>query len=72
MENKVLIDLSVKYGLDSAQVSELANMVYQTGIRSLDDPKFKRVASYICEMNLLGQPDEEIIEELRRKGFMKD
>lgn len=72
MENIVLIDLSVKYGLDSAQVSELANIVYQTGIRSLDDPKFKRVATYVCEMGLLGEPDEEILEELRRKGFMKE
>ena len=72
MENKILIDLSVKYGLDSSQVSELANMVYQAGVTNMDDPKFKRIASYICEMNLLGRPDEEIIEELRRKGFMKD
>jgi hypothetical protein len=72
MENKVLIDLSVKYGLDSAQISELANMVYQSGVSSTDDKKFRRVATYICEMDLLGKPDEEIIEELRRKGFMKD
>ena len=70
MENKTLIDLSVKYGLDSSQVSELSNMAYQAGIKSLDDPKFGEVAKYICENALLGKPDEEIIEELRRAGYM--
>ncbi|NIA02264.1 MAG: hypothetical protein GWP15_02685 [Nitrospirae bacterium] len=71
MENKFLIDLSIKYGLDSAQVSKLADMIYQCGISEVDSSEAQRIANYICEMNILDKPAEEIVEELKLKGFIK-
>ncbi|MFH1218401.1 MAG: hypothetical protein V1679_01000 [Candidatus Peregrinibacteria bacterium] len=72
MENKFLIDISIKYGLDTAEVSKLADMVYQCGFTDIDDRKAQRVANYLCEMKLLDLPPEEVIEELKRKGFYEE
>lgn len=71
MENKVLIDLSVKYGLSSEEMSKLLNMAYQVGINDPHSADFARVTGYICEMKLLEMPPEELIEELKRKGLVK-
>ncbi len=71
MENKFLIDLSVKYGLDASEVSKVVNMVYQAGILDMNSPEFKKVANYICEMKLIDKPAEELIEELKLKGLIK-
>lgn len=72
MENKFLIDLSIKYGLDSAEVSKLVDMIYQCGVSEVDGREGQRIANYICEMNILSKPAEEVIEELRLKGFIKE
>ena len=72
MENKYLIDLSIRYGLKSSDISELVSLVSQTGAKHIDSREFKRVAKYICDAGLLGKPNEEIIEELRLKGLMKN
>lgn len=72
MENKYLIDLSVKYGLDSAQLSKVVDMVYQAGVGDMNSKEFSRIANYICEMNLIDKPAEEVIEELKRKEFIKE
>lgn len=72
MENKFLIDLSIKYGLDTSAVSKVVDMVYQAGQTDIDSKDFKRIANYICEMNLINKPGEEVIEELKLKGFIKD
>jgi len=69
MENRFLIDLSVKYGLDDQDVSKVVDMCYQLDYESLEDEGFQRAASYICSMNLLAFPPEEIIAEMKRKGF---
>lgn len=71
MENKILIDLSLKYGLTSPDVSKLANMVYQAGVTDIDSPDFQKIATYICEMKLIDTPAEEVQEELKRKGLVK-
>lgn len=71
MENKVLIDLSIKYGLDSSKISELVDLAYQAGVPSLNSREFTRIADFICESNLLGNAPEEILEELKRKGLIK-
>ena len=71
MENKFLIDLSIKYGLDSAQVSKLADMIYQCGISEVDSSEAQRIANYICEADIVNKPAEEIVEELKLKGFIK-
>ena len=71
MENKVLIDLSVKYGLSSEDVSKLVSMMYQVDLDDMDSPEFKRVANFICEAKLVESPAEELIEELKRKGLIK-
>ena len=69
MENKFLIDVSIKYGLDSARVSKLSDMIYQCGISQVDSKEAKSVATFLCENDLLDKPAEELIEELRLKGF---
>ena len=71
MENKLLIDLSIKYGLSSEETSKLVNMVYQAGVNDIESREFQRVANYICEAKLLEMPAEELIEELKRKGLMQ-
>lgn len=71
MENKHLIDLSVKYGLSSEDVSKLVSMMYQVDLDDMESPEFRRVASYICEAKLIDLPPEELIEELKRKGLIK-
>lgn len=70
MENKFLIDLSVKYGLDSTQVSKIVDIVYQSEITEIDSREGKRIASYVCEMGLIDKPAEEIMEELKLKGLV--
>jgi len=69
MENEFLIDLSVKYGLDDQGVSKVVDMCYQLDYESIEDREFQRAANYICSMNLLALPPEEIIAEMKRKGF---
>ena len=71
MENAFLIDLSIKYGLDSAQTSKVVDMIYQCNVSDLASREAKRIANFICEMSLISRPAEEIIEELRRKGLAK-
>jgi|FLOH01.1.fsa_nt_gi hypothetical protein len=70
MENRFLIDLSVKYGLNSEAVSKIVSIIYQCGIPEVDSREAKRVGTYLCEMNLLETPNEEIIEELKRKELI--
>lgn len=72
MENKNLIDITVKYGLSDSEVSKLADIVYQVGVQDFDAPEFKRVANYICEMKLLKKPLEDLIEELKLKGLIHE
>ncbi|MFH1284090.1 MAG: hypothetical protein ABIH78_00680 [Candidatus Peregrinibacteria bacterium] len=69
MENKLLIDLSIKYGLDTAQVSKLTDMVYQCGVMDLNSQEASRIATFICKMDMINKPAEEIIEELKLKGL---
>lgn len=70
MENKNLLDLAVKYGLDNSQVAKLSAIAYQIGISDFNSREFKRVSSYICEMKLIDKPPEELIEELKLKGLI--
>jgi hypothetical protein len=69
MENKFLLDLSIKYGLGDEQVSKVVDMVYQLGYDDLSDTKFQRAANYLCTMNLVDLPPEELLNEMKRKGF---
>jgi len=71
MENKFLIDLGIKYGLDAAQTSKIVDMLYQCGVSDLDSREAARIAGYICEMNMIEKPGEEVIEEMKRKGFIQ-
>lgn len=72
MESRVLIDLSIKYGLNSAQTSKLADISYQAGLMDLESREFKRMATYICEDGMIDDPAEEIIEELKLKGLISE
>lgn len=71
MENKILIDLSVKYGLSSADLSKLVSIIYQVGIHDMESRDFHKVANFICESKMLEVSSEELIEELKRKGLIK-
>ncbi|MBT7736211.1 hypothetical protein HN709_00835 [Candidatus Peregrinibacteria bacterium] len=70
MENKFLIDLGIKYGLDSPQTSKIVDLVYQCGLHDLNSREAQRIAGFICEMDLVDKPTEEVIEEMKRKGFI--
>lgn len=70
MENTFLIDLSIKYGLESSKISKIVDVIYQCGISEIDGREGQRIANYLCEMNLVGKPAEEIMEELRLKGLI--
>lgn len=72
MENRFLIDISIKYGLDDKQLSKVVDMCYQLGYNDLNDPELQRCASYMCSMKLLELPAEELIEEMKRKGLFKE
>lgn len=72
MENRYLIDLSLKYGLNAEDISKLVSMVYQAGVDDMESKEFKRVAQYICEAKLIEMPAEELIEELKRKGLITE
>ena len=72
MENRFLIDLSVKFGLDDKQLSKVVDMCYQLGFDNLDDPELHRCGTYMCSMNLLALPPEELIEEMKRKGLFRE
>ena len=72
MENKHIIDLSIKYDLNSTEVSKLIDIIYQAGVSEMESPNFKRIATYICETKLLETPIEEVIEELKRKGLITE
>lgn len=67
-----MIDLSIKYDLNSEDMSKLVDMAYQAGIRELESVEFQRIASYLCDMKMINDPAEEVIEELKRKGFIKE
>ncbi len=71
MENRHLIDLSLKYGLNAEDISKLVDMVYQAGVDDMESSDFRRVANYICEAKLIEMPAEDLIEELKRKGLIK-
>ena len=72
MENKFLIDLSLKYGLSSDQLAKLVSVGHQAGYPDINSRGFKRVLEYICEMKLTDTPPEELVEELRRKKIDAD
>ncbi len=72
MENKHLIDLSLKYGLNQAQISKLASIAYQAGVEDFDSREFKKISTYLCEAELIDEPAEELIEELKRKGLISE
>lgn len=71
MENKFLIDLSIKYGLKSTQISKLVDMLYQCGLQELEDPVAQKIAHFICSEGLVDKPGEEVIEELKRNKFVR-
>ncbi len=69
MEHKTLIDLSIKYGLGSEELSKLVDVLYQSGIKNPDLPEFKKAAGFICEKKLLEMPADDLIEELKRNNL---
>ncbi len=70
MENKHLIDLSVKYGLNAEELSKLVSMAYQVGVNDINSRQFERVSTYICEAGIINMPAEELVEELKLKGLV--
>ena len=67
-----MLDLSIKYGLSDDDVSKVVDMIYQLGYDNIDDRDFQRASNYLCSMNLVNLPPEEILTEMKRKGFGKD
>ena len=72
VEDKNLIEISVKYGLNSEQLSKLVDVLYQAGLKNSDSPEFTAVSKYICETNLLDMPIEDLLEELKRKNLIEE
>ncbi len=72
MENKFLLDLTVKYGLSSQEVSKLADVAYQSGFDNVDAEGAQRALNYVCKMKLVSKPMEEVIEELKLKKLIAE
>ncbi|MFA7685497.1 MAG: hypothetical protein WCX95_01715 [Candidatus Gracilibacteria bacterium] len=72
MENRFLLDMSIKHGLSDKDVSKVVDMVYQLGYDNIDDREFQRAANYLCSVNLIDLPPEEVLTEMKRKGFGKN
>ena len=70
MENKTLIDLGIRFGLNSQRLSKVADMVYQCGIEDLNSKEAADIMNFVCEKGLVDDPSEEIIEALRLEGFL--
>lgn len=69
MENRFLIDLAIKYGLNDGQIGKIMALGRLAGA-SDDEGKFKRIAEYLCENGLVDEPEEELIEELKLKKIV--
>lgn len=67
-----MIDLGVKYGLDSAKISKVAAMIYQAGVDNFNSDEAKAIAEYMCESGIINKPAEEIMNELKLKGLSRD
>ena len=72
MENKNLIDLSIKYGLSSSDISKLVSMVHQAGVHDVNSDQFTKISEHICSEKMLETPAEEIIENLKLNGLIID
>ncbi len=70
VEDKDLLEISVKYGLSSERLSKLVDVLYQAGIKSPESPEFEEVSKYVCENDLLDMPMEDLLEELKRKKLI--
>ncbi len=72
MENKHLIDLSIKYGLNSSDLSKLVSIVHQAGVYDAESDQFQKITEYLCSENMLETPAEEIMENLKLKKLISD
>jgi len=69
MENKFLINLTIKYGLDEQSLVKVVDTVHELGYDDVNNSDFQRAATYICSMGLIEMSSESLIEEMKRKGF---
>ncbi len=69
MENKQLIDLTIKYGLDDETLSKVIAIMYQLGYADPTDKTFQKAAKCICDEKLYDMPADDLVEEMKRKGF---
>jgi len=72
MEDKFLIDLSIKYGLDSSQLSKIADIMYQCGYASFKNKEAQQICEFLCTEKMVDKPAEEVMEELKLKGFIAE
>lgn len=72
MEEKNLLDISIKYGLNSFQVSKLEDVFYQADIQTSNSRDVLKISKYICENNLLEMPTGKLLEELKRKKMINE
>ena len=70
MENKQIIDLSIKYGLSSSDISKLVSIIHQAGVHDVNSDQFTKISEHICSENMLEIPAEEIIENLKLNGLI--
>lgn len=69
MENKFLIDLQIKFGLTDDQLSKIVNIAYQLDYSDPEHADFQKLMAFVCENKLTSMPNQQLIEELKRKGF---
>lgn len=62
MVNDILLDLSIKYGFNEAQINKLVDLAYDLDIEDILSEKFKNFAKYLAENQLIDVSTEEIIE----------
>jgi hypothetical protein len=72
MEDENILELNIKYGLNSSQTQKIIDTLYQAGIINKSAPEFMEAASYICENDLVEMPTEKLLEELKRKQIIPE
>lgn len=66
MENKYLLELSIKHGLNDNQISKLADVLYQMGVEHIGDERSRKFVDYMISKNMVEMPIEEILAHFRK------
>ena len=65
MENKYLLELTIKHGLDDTKISKNLDVLYQMGIEDIGGENSRKFVDYMLAHNMIEMPIEEILDHFR-------